>query len=98
MATATEPKVRAHGTIRVSLPAKIAYNPDALKKIAGAVAERLGCTRCFSGANCFFKLSEFRDRSGGGLAVALNPQPLPPRGNHSDGRGSSASVMTSTRY
>src|ERR1700680_5022804 len=49
-----EPKVRAHGSIRVSLPARIAYNPDALKKTIGGLLEQLGCPRCFSGADCLF--------------------------------------------
>ena len=32
MPTANEPAIRARGTVRISLPAKVAYNPDALKK------------------------------------------------------------------
>jgi hypothetical protein len=81
MAPATEPKVRAHGTIRVSLPANIAYNPDALKKTLGSLLERLGCPACFSGADCFFKFERdyLIDPARGLSAVALNPQPLPPR-------------------
>ena len=49
-----EPKLRAHGTVRVKLPAKVAYDPSALKKSIGELMERLGCPKCFSGANCFF--------------------------------------------
>jgi len=48
------PKIRARGTVRVSLPAKIAYDPAALKKSIGSLLERLGCRRCFSGADCHF--------------------------------------------
>ena len=55
MPTANEPAIRARGTVRISLPAKVAYNPDALKKSLVAVAEGLGCIRCFSGANCLFQ-------------------------------------------
>ena len=50
-----EPAIRAHGTVRVSLPAKIAYNPDALKKSLTQSLDKLGCPRCFSGADCFFQ-------------------------------------------
>ena len=78
MPTTTVPAVRARGTVRISLPAKVAYNPDALKKSLVGIAEQLGCTRCFSGANCLFQNERnfVVDPAG---AVALNPQPLPPR-------------------
>jgi len=83
MATAInmQPKTKAHGTIRVSLPAKIAYSPDALKRTVGSLLERLGCPNCFSGADCHFTferdyLIDPQERLN---AVALNPQPLPPR-------------------
>jgi hypothetical protein len=83
MATAIDiqPKVRAHGTIRVSLPAKVAYNPDALKKSLSGLLERLGCPHCFSGADCLFTFERdyVVDPQGALNAVALNPQPLPPR-------------------
>lgn len=45
---------RTHGTIRISLPAKVAYQPDALKKNIAAIMERAGCGKCFSGSNCLF--------------------------------------------
>ena len=81
MATFVEPAVRAHGTVRVSLPAKVAYNPDALKKSLTSILDRLGCPRCFSGANCFFQAERnfIFDPAG---AVSLNPQPLPPVASH----------------
>src|ERR1700704_5787283 len=82
----TEPKIRAHGPIRVSLPAKIAYNPDALKKSIGGLLEQLGCPRCFSGADCLFTVQrDFVINPQGGVdaaAAELNPQPLPPRASH----------------
>jgi len=77
MATFAVPAVRAHGTVRVSLPAKVAYNPDALKKSLTSIVDRLGCPRCFSGANCHF-VSERNFVFDPGGAVSLNPQPLPP--------------------
>jgi hypothetical protein len=50
----TDTSARAHGTIRISLPAKVAYQPDALKKNIAALMERIGCPHCFSGADCWF--------------------------------------------
>src|ERR1700744_245684 len=77
------PKVRAHGAIRVSLPAKVAYNPDMLKKSIAKLVENLGCPHCFSGADCLFQFERnfVVDPQGAFTAVAaeLNPQPLPPR-------------------
>ena len=76
-----DPTIRARGTVRVSLPAKIAYNPDALKKSLVAVLEGMGCPRCFSGANCLFQSERnfVVDPAGALNRAALNPQPLPPR-------------------
>ena len=48
-------KLRAVGPIRVTIPAKIAYKPDALKKSIASVLERIGCPKCFSGADCLFQ-------------------------------------------
>ena len=80
-ATESTPKVRAHGSVRVSLPAKIAYNPDALKKTIGGLLEQLGCPKCFSGADCLFSFERdyVVNPQGAFSAVSLNPQPLPPR-------------------
>lgn len=78
MSTASEPNIRARGTVRVSLPARIAYHPDALKQSLKSVLEKLGCPSCFSGADCHFQherdfIIDPADK------VTLNPQPLPPR-------------------
>ena len=82
-AVENEPRVRAHGAVRVSLPAKIAYDPDSLKKAIGSLVERLGCSKCFSGADCLFSFERdyVIDARGALASVAseLNPQPLPPR-------------------
>jgi hypothetical protein len=81
MPIANEPNIRARGTVRVSLPAKVAYNPDALKKTIAGLLDKLGCTHCFSGANCLFQSERdfVVDPEGALNRVALNPQPLPPR-------------------
>jgi hypothetical protein len=53
---ATAPRLRAAGPVRITLPAKIAYDPKALKNSIAEVVERLGCPRCFSGADCLFEM------------------------------------------
>lgn len=53
MATATAVQ---RGPVRISLPASVAYNVDLLKESIAGIVERLGCTRCFSGADCVFQL------------------------------------------
>jgi hypothetical protein len=45
-------------SVRISLPAKIAYDLDAFQKVTARLAEELGCTRCISGADCTFGLNE----------------------------------------
>jgi hypothetical protein len=91
-AVESELPVRAHGVVRVSLPAKIAYEPEALKRTIGGLVERLGCPRCFSGADCVFTLErDFAIDAKGELASVareLNPQPLPP------GRGTATVSLT----
>jgi hypothetical protein len=47
-------KSQARGPIRVTLSAKVAYSPDELKKGIAGLMERIGCPRCFSGADCTF--------------------------------------------
>ena len=65
MTAAATAEAKTHGTVRISLPANVAYQPDNLKKTIAGLMERLGCTRCFSGADCFFTME--RD-------FVINPQ------------------------
>jgi hypothetical protein len=51
----SSPRLRAAGPVRISLPAKVAYDPKALKNSIKDIVERIGCPRCFSGADCFFQ-------------------------------------------
>lgn len=44
------------GPVRVTLPARIAYDPGALKESIGSIMERIGCPKCFSGADCLFRM------------------------------------------
>ena len=50
------PKLRAKGPVRITLPAKVAYDPKALKESIASIVERLGCPECFSGASCLFEM------------------------------------------
>jgi hypothetical protein len=80
---ATQPKPdtspRAHGTIRISLPAKVAYQPDALKKNIAALMERIGCPHCFSGADCWFTVERdfLVDPANTIAALVSGPRPEP---------------------
>lgn len=49
-------KLRAAGPVRVTLPARVAYDPKALKETIATLVERLGCPSCFSGAACSFEM------------------------------------------
>lgn len=42
--------------VRVKIPAKAAYDLDAMQNVLGNLAERLGCPQCLSGASCYFEL------------------------------------------
>jgi hypothetical protein len=42
--------------VRVSLPARAAYDIEAFNKVVVSLAGRLGCDHCLSGAACFFEL------------------------------------------
>lgn len=63
---------RASGTVRITLPASIAYSPDRLKESIGKLADRIGHPECFSGADCLFQMErEFLFGADGG---GLEPQ------------------------
>ena len=71
-------KTARRGPVRITLPANVAYDPKALKKSIANIVERLGCPKCFSGADCFF--TNERDLViDSKLAVnpVLGPQPEP---------------------
>ena len=69
-----------YGPVRVTIPAKIAYNLETLDKGIDSLVDRLGCRNCFSGADCSF-IHE-REFVLGEAATAANtrltaPQPDP---------------------
>jgi hypothetical protein len=84
---ASKSEVRSRGPVRISLPASVAFNADALKKTIASVVERIGCRTCFSGADCHFSLERnlIVDQHGAINAdpvpspwlIATGPQPLP---------------------
>jgi hypothetical protein len=41
-------------TIKLSIPAKVAYNADLFKKGITDLLDNLGCRACFSGTDCYF--------------------------------------------
>lgn len=43
------------GTVRISIPAKVAYDLGAFQKSIANLVEELGCKPCFSGADCLFR-------------------------------------------
>jgi hypothetical protein len=65
-------KRAAAGPIRITLPAKVAYSPDALKESIASVMERIGCPKCFSGADCFLQMERNFV-----LDASLNADPSP---------------------
>ena len=42
------------GAVRLSIPAKVAYNADAFQKSIYGLLDELGCRACFSGVDCYF--------------------------------------------
>jgi|SRR5664279_288739 len=43
-----------YGPVRVTIPAKIAYDLGTLEKGIESLVDKLGCRTCFSGADCTF--------------------------------------------
>lgn len=47
--------------VRITLPARAAYDLKAMQNVLASLGERLGCAKCMSGANCLFELErDFR--------------------------------------
>ena len=85
---ATTSKSRATaGTIRITLPAKVAYSPHQLKESIAGLMERIGCPKCFSGADCFFQNER---RFVLDAKLALEARPAPPTAFASDPDGDPA--------
>jgi hypothetical protein len=76
---------RKGGTIRLTLPARVANDLGALQRGLKSLAERLGHPQCATGCDILHFMLE-RDFALTD-AVALNPQPLPPGGPHAESFG-----------
>jgi hypothetical protein len=44
-------------TIRVTVPAKVAFDLDAIQKVQGSILDRLGCPACCSGYDIRFDIA-----------------------------------------
>ena len=65
-------------TVRVSLPAKVAYGLKAFQKVQASILDRLGCTACCSGWDIRFDVVrsfavdeklDLREVVGGGVII-----------------------------
>ena len=54
LAHAQSSPVKPLGTIRISLPASIAFSLSTLQSTIRTILGKIGCTTCFSGADCQF--------------------------------------------
>lgn len=43
------------GAVRLSIPAKVAYDAKAFKSSIHELLDELGCPKCFSGVDCYFQ-------------------------------------------
>lgn len=43
------------GTVRITVPTSVGFNIKKFQKSLASLAEKLGCLKCFSGADCFFQ-------------------------------------------
>jgi hypothetical protein len=77
MTTASNVHTVKGGAVRLTIPAKVAFNLDELTAVLKKAAERLGHPACATGCDVFQILQE-REFVATDKAE-LNPQPLPPR-------------------
>lgn len=45
--------------VRVSIPAKVAYNLDDMRKVTDSILDRLGCSNCHSGFDIRFDIEKY---------------------------------------
>ncbi|HLY97481.1 MAG TPA: hypothetical protein VKT33_00290 [Candidatus Angelobacter sp.] len=79
-ATATSSKqstIKAHGAVRISLPAHVANDSNKLKQSIHSLVERVGCLTCFSGADCRFQAERDFVVDSEGKFATLNQHPDP---------------------
>lgn len=78
----TRTKRKSKGAIRLSIPAKVAYNADAFQKSIYNLLDELGCPKCFSGVDCYFNNIKDYVVNPGDLSIspakeASDPNPQP---------------------
>jgi hypothetical protein len=65
-------------TVRITIPAAVAYNLEAFQKSIASLVEQLGCRTCFSGADCtFLQERNFIINEVGEVRGLRNPEPQP---------------------
>ena len=42
--------------LRITIPAKVAFDIGAIHKVIDNFARAIGCEKCYSGASCFFQM------------------------------------------
>jgi hypothetical protein len=47
---------RVAGPVRIVIPAKVAYDIGAIHKVVDNIVNELGCSTCFSGADCHIEI------------------------------------------
>lgn len=73
-----EPGLRARGPVRVTIPAAIAYDPDALKQSLADILDRIGCRACCSGADILLQTErDFISDQGLRARALADPDPHP---------------------
>jgi hypothetical protein len=65
------------GSVRLTVPARVANDLDRLQDALGRLAERMGHPECASGCDTLFL--ELQREFSVSVEGELNPQPLPPR-------------------
>jgi len=70
---------KGSGAVRLSIPARVAYNADAFKKSIYDLLNEIGCPKCFSGVDCYFSTVRdyVLDPKQGVISQFNDPNPQP---------------------
>lgn len=63
-------------TIRFTIPASIALDPNGFLGTLDSIAERIGCRKCFSGVDCLFQREKDFHIDESGRAIPTDPIPV----------------------
>jgi hypothetical protein len=66
-------------SVRITMPASVAYDPKRLKAGIAELAELLGCPKCFSGADCLLQMERnfVLDPGPAGARAVAASDPMP---------------------